>query len=137
MPEVAAKFDPGAAVERYARQLGTPEAGQLAEQCLDLLGECRQMQDSVCLCHNDLLNHNIMESDRAMLIDWEFAGMGDPWFDLAVVIEHHALGEKLGRQFLNAYLERKATDAELDRLWKNCEFYAVLLKLWMLRVGDL
>ena len=24
-----------------------------------------------------------------MLIDWEYAGIGDPFFDLAVVVQHH------------------------------------------------
>jgi len=137
LPEVRARFEPDRAIRRYAEQLGTDQAKGLADRALALFAECRGMQDGSCLCHNDLLNHNIMESTRAMLIDWEYAGMGDPYFDLAVVIEHHKLGEKLGVQFLGFYLERKATEKELERLWKNCAFYAALLELWTLRVAGL
>jgi thiamine kinase-like enzyme len=137
LPAVNAEFKPGAAVDRYAEQLGTDEARQIAHKARDLLAETRQLQDRTCLCHNDLLNHNILDSNRVMLIDWEFAGMGDPYFDLAVVVQHHALGEKLGRQFLTAYLARKPNDAEQERLAKNCAFYAALLELWLLRIKQI
>src|SRR5205814_5971561 len=34
-------------------------------------------------CHNDLLNANfILEADRIWIVDWEYAGMGDVFFDL-------------------------------------------------------
>ena len=137
LPEVRAKFKPGVAIKLYEEQLGTDEARELAKNALELLDQSSEQQDSTRLCHNDVLNHNIMDSDKPMLIDWEFAGMGDPYFDLAVTVQHHALGKKLGTVLLNAYLQRKPTEAELDRLWINCEFYAALLKLWTLRVADL
>jgi thiamine kinase-like enzyme len=139
MPEVDLVFDPGSAIRRYAEQLGTPEASELADKALVLLGKTRELQDRTCLCHNDSVNYNILETEKkaTLLIDWEFAGMGDPYFDLAVVVQHHSLGQKLGHAFLNAYLERKATHAELERLWKNCAFYAALLELWTLRVKEL
>ena len=38
------------------------------------------------LCHNDLLASNIIADDgRVWLVDWEYAGMGHPLFDLACV----------------------------------------------------
>ena len=137
MPAVRAEFDPAKAVKRYAEHLATIEAQQLADKALQLLAKTQQFQDKTCLCHNDLLNHNILESDHVMLIDWEFAGMGDPWFDLAVVVQHHGLKQKLGKQFLDAYLQRKPSEAELARLWLHCEFYAILLDLWNLRLKSL
>ena len=131
------EFDSGAAVRRYAQHLGTDQALRLQEKALELLRATRQRQDRVCLCHNDILNHNILESDKLMLIDWEFAGVGDPCFDLAVVVQHHGLGKKLGNLFLNAYLQRKPSKGELERLYLNCEFYACLLELWTLRIESL
>ncbi|MFT5140101.1 MAG: thiamine kinase [Lysobacterales bacterium] len=136
LPAVESQFEPETAITSYAQYLGTAQAKELAEKALQLLAKSRQLQDRSCLCHNDLLNHNILESDKVMLIDWEFAGMGDPWFDLAIVVQHHGLGEKLGKLFLTAYLQRKPTAKELDRLWANCEFYASLLELWELRLEN-
>ena len=36
-------------------------------------------------CHNDLLNANFIDDGaRIRIVDWEYAGMGDPFFDLAI-----------------------------------------------------
>ena len=35
-------------------------------------------------CHNDLLNANFIDDGvRIRIVDWEYAGMGDPFFDSA------------------------------------------------------
>jgi thiamine kinase-like enzyme len=45
-------------------------------------------------CHNDLLNANFMLTDRQLFIlDWEYAGMGDIFFDLANFSAHHELSD--------------------------------------------
>ena len=39
--------------------------------------------EAVCLCHNDLLDANFLLSpDGLRLVDWEYAGMNDRYFDL-------------------------------------------------------
>ena len=37
------------------------------------------------LCHNDPWHNNFLDDGTVRLLDWEFAGMGDPFFDLASV----------------------------------------------------
>jgi thiamine kinase-like enzyme len=37
------------------------------------------------LCHNDPFSNNFIEDESVRLIDWEFAGMGDIYFDLASI----------------------------------------------------
>jgi thiamine kinase len=74
-------------------------------------------------------------SEGLKLIDWEYAGLGDPWFDLALVIEHHGLSEQLESGFVQAYLRRPPRAAELQRLAGWRRFYAALLSLWQLRIG--
>lgn len=37
------------------------------------------------LCHNDPFSNNFLYNDQVYLLDWEFAGMGDIFFDLAAV----------------------------------------------------
>ncbi len=133
LPAVEYRFNPAAYIDRYARNIATGQARQLADKALGLLAETEQFQSGASLCHNDLVSHNIVESDSLMLIDWEFAGMGDPWFDLATVVQHHGLATDTGEQFLGQYLHRKPLEDELERLRANCKFYAILLKLWQLR----
>jgi len=56
------------------------------------------------LGHNDLLNGNLLLVDgRIRLIDWEYSGMGDPFFDLANFSSHHDLGEEGDLALLEAY----------------------------------
>lgn len=68
------------------------------------------------LCHNDLLNGNFLvdAQERLFVLDWEYAGMGDPFFDLGNFSAHHELLPAHDLQLLAAY---GATDtADLARL---------------------
>lgn len=121
-------FDPVASAARYAEQLGTDEALEIFREIK--LGFSSLQSDELALCHNDLVSGNILESGRLILIDWEWAGVGDPFFDLAVVVQHHGLDAELSRMFLAAYLEKEPSVAEVERLDRQCRFYQLLLRLW-------
>jgi thiamine kinase-like enzyme len=58
----------------------------------------------VRFCHNDLLNANFIDSpDGIRIVDWEYAGMGDPFFDLANFAANHDLDHEGARTLLRAY----------------------------------
>jgi len=55
-------------------------------------------------CHNDLLNANFLATDEQLFIlDWEYAGMGDIFFDLANFSNNHELSEDENHLLLNCY----------------------------------
>ena len=55
-------------------------------------------------CHNDLLNANFIDDGiRIRIVDWEYAGMGDPFFDLANFSINHGLDPAERRGLLEAY----------------------------------
>ena len=55
-------------------------------------------------CHNDLLPANFIHGgERLWIIDWEYAGMGDPAFDLANFAVNNELDEEGDRLLLGAY----------------------------------
>ncbi len=55
----------------------------------------------LALCHNDLLPANILnENGRFWLVDWEYAGMNSPLFDLGGLATNANLSEELQRQLL-------------------------------------
>ena len=61
-------------------------------------------------CHNDLLNANFIDDGaRIRIIDWEYAGMGDPFFDLGNFSINHELTAEENEIFLEAY------DGEVSR----------------------
>jgi thiamine kinase-like enzyme len=77
----------------------------------------------------------LLQGHALLLIDWEYAGIGDPYFDLAVVVRHHDLDKELTEYFLAAYLQRPPQQHEIRHLAGQCAFYGCLLELWNLRVG--
>jgi thiamine kinase-like enzyme len=60
-------------------------------------------------CHNDLLPGNLMsagdDSDRPMLVDWEYAGMGHRWFDLGNLAVNNAFDAGAEDRLLSAYFD--------------------------------
>jgi thiamine kinase-like enzyme len=55
-------------------------------------------------CHNDLLNANFIDDGtRIRIIDWEYAGMGDPFFDLGNFSINHELSPAEDAILLSAY----------------------------------
>jgi thiamine kinase-like enzyme len=71
-------------------------------------------------CHNDLLNANFIRSpDGIRIVDWEYAGMGDRFFDLANFSVNHELSEQETDLVLDAYFgEVRDDDREHLRLMR-------------------
>ncbi len=68
-------------------------------------------------CHNDLLTANfIHDGDRVRIVDWEYAGMNDLFFDLGNLSVNNGLAEPDEARLLEAYLERPADEAEIASL---------------------
>jgi thiamine kinase-like enzyme len=58
-------------------------------------------------CHNDLLNGNFLATDQKIyILDWEYAGMGDIFFDLANFCNNHELSDQESRYLLDCYFEK-------------------------------
>ncbi len=55
-------------------------------------------------CHNDLLNANFIDDgERIRIVDWEYAGLGDPFFDLGNFSVNHDLSGDEDAILLEAY----------------------------------
>ena len=64
-------------------------------------------------CHNDLLNANFIDDGaRIRIVDWEYAGMGDPFFDLGNFAVNNGLTPDEDAALLTAY----AGNVRPDRL---------------------
>jgi thiamine kinase-like enzyme len=68
-------------------------------------------------CHNDLLNANFIDDGvRIRIVDWEYAGMGDPFFDLGNFSINHELTPDQDAHLLGAYDAGDPLPARLARL---------------------
>jgi thiamine kinase-like enzyme len=108
-PPAPGRFDPFRVVEAYRETIlargGTEppeydEAHHVAGEIERALGLRTQ-----CHCHNDLLGANLIadEAGRLWIVDWEYAGMGDPYFDLANFAVNNGLEEHGETLLLDAY----------------------------------
>jgi thiamine kinase-like enzyme len=66
-------------------------------------------------CHNDLLAGNVIRSlddGRLMLVDWEYAGMGDARFDLGNLSVNNDFDEATDERMLSAYHGEAPSDSQ-------------------------
>jgi aminoglycoside phosphotransferase (APT) family kinase protein len=140
LPPAGPVLDLAAAIDRYAALGGTLAAGP-ARVAREQLARCRSADaaadvgaaaDPPCLCHNDPTPGNfIAVADGSLrLIDWEYAGLGHPAFDLAGLAVGADLDPSGDEILLRAYRGRSPQPGELARheAWKA--FCRTLGALW-------
>ena len=104
---IPGRFDAHAVVEEYRREaeahgVEIPEAYGAAHAMSERIRLARGPQPLVP-CHNDLLNANFLDDGEVRIVDWEYAGMGDRFFDLANLSVNHEFGVEEDGALLTAY----------------------------------
>jgi thiamine kinase-like enzyme len=101
-----------AAYEEAAEAAARVEAALLGDRSSSAKAE------RMVLCHDDLLAANLLlvEGGAIKLVDWEYAGSGYRYFDLANFAVNNGLSPSQEEAFLAAYLERPPRPAELAAL---------------------
>jgi thiamine kinase-like enzyme len=109
-PAIPGLFVPLRIVEAYralATSRGVPEPSAWGEaHAVGRLIERALLDAPLDLrpCHNDLLNANFIDDgERIRIVDWEYAGMGDPFFDLGNFSVNHDLTPNEDAVLLEAY----------------------------------
>jgi thiamine kinase-like enzyme len=113
-PTLPARFWVPELVETYAaivreRGRALPIEYEHARAVARQIAAARPLFDAAP-CHNDLLTANLVVSEpdqRLMLVDWEYAGMGDRFFDLGNLSVNNEFDADADRRLLRAYLGRE------------------------------
>jgi thiamine kinase-like enzyme len=111
---IPGRFDAYTVVDAYraeaeAHGVGIPDEFAAARKESERIRAARGPQPLVP-CHNDLLNANFLDDGAIRIVDWEYAGMGDRFFDLANFSVNHEFEVEDDRRLLVAYfgVERDA-----------------------------
>ena len=118
-PPISGVFDSHAVVVDYAREarehgVVIPDAYEPALEMSERIRAQRGEHEPVP-CHNDLLNANFLDGGNIKIVDWEYAGMGDRFFDLANLSVNNEFGAADDRELLTAYFG-EVRSADLDWL---------------------
>ena len=115
-------FSPFRTVEQYLRVARAHKAplpggiGWMYERAAEIEAALQPGWPVPQPCHNDLWAPNLID-DGAMvrIVDWEYAAMGNVYFDLANLAIHHAFSDTQDEALLRAYFGT-VTDLSLAQL---------------------
>jgi aminoglycoside phosphotransferase (APT) family kinase protein len=84
---------------------GSVDAG-LAQAAEDICARLQAAAPAAVLCHNDVHAQNLLfdRAGRLWLLDWEYAGLGDPMLDLASYASQQQLGEGASLLLVREYV---------------------------------
>ena len=88
--------------------------------------------ESPVFCHNDLSSHNVgWLGDRLLAIDWEYAAMGSPHYDVA------SASEGMKHRERHEFAMRVLEDTFDKNLWSTaCRVVPLIHYLWALATED-
>jgi thiamine kinase-like enzyme len=146
IPRPARVMSPAAWIAHYsqalARDSGAPAPRErLRGAAAGRLERLAALGSDSVLCHSDVHRHNVATGEHPALIDWEYAHVSDPFWDLAGWISNNDGQERFAAELLVRYLERPALPAESERLAAMTWLYDYVCLLWSelyarLRPGD-
>jgi thiamine kinase-like enzyme len=127
LPAISGVFSPYRDIEKrlqVAQERGVPLPDHM-DRCLDKMYAIERQRASVpqVFCHNDPFPNNFLDAGRVLLLDWEFAGMGDPFYDLASACHFFAPEQKA--LLLECYFGEATADAieTLELMWFIVAFW--------------
>ena len=108
-------FSPFHIIRDYASTLGAaagrrkpdlPRLLSIDEHLEPAVGPCE-----IVFCHNDMLAANFIDDGRRLwLIDWDYAGFGNPLFDLGGLAANNGLSAEQETWLLESYFAKPADD---------------------------
>ena len=114
---------------KVARDINAPMPERLAAMLADgrdREGDAAQPRPDVA-CHNDLLSENfIIDANGKMwIIDWEYGGMTDPYFDLGDHVMEHPFSREEERLVIETYCGQMD-----ERLFGRMMLYKIVSAIW-------
>ncbi len=96
---------------RAKTRITMPDFDKLKERILKIYENTKCDGVEPCMCHGDTYRHNWMFTDKEpILIDWEYAGLGDPGIDVGYYIVDAMYSFEDAERFIKQYLEESYSE---------------------------
>lgn len=134
VPPFVTRYEIPAVLEVQYRRLSevapeeVPWFSELMERAAAALDASGTRQRPRVLIHNDLYHLNLIGYERLYLLDWEYAAVADPLFDLATVLAHHPQAVPFAETLLDA--SRLADSATPQMLAHATWLYVLISYFW-------
>jgi thiamine kinase-like enzyme len=93
----------------------------------NLISKLFNSDTQLTLCHNDLTKPNILVGDTISFIDWEYASLNDPHYDIATVFQAYNLNANQRDAFLIGY---NSVNVDLARVNEFIALTKFTERLW-------
>ena len=118
-------------INRYRELLSAEMNHSMIQKGFSLFDSIAHNQLPMVLSHNDINPGNLLIGEKLFIMDWEYASLNHPYFDLASSIENLAMNEQEIKKFIQSYESKGvAVDYEELTLWR--EFSLYLSFFWLL-----
>ncbi|PHO18277.1 choline kinase [Malaciobacter molluscorum LMG 25693] len=119
-------------LKHYSKNLKDLQSKKALKKLKKELIYLSNFDKNLALCHHDLNVKNIIftKKDKVKIIDWEYAGVNDIYFDLATICSEYKLNKTreklLLKYYFNTYSKRKH-----KKLLSYKKVYNLLCFLWL------
>ena len=121
----------------YKKMLKDKKSKKIISESLKSLKKLKKFKKELVLTHHDLNPKNIIfNKNKIKIIDWEYAGINDRFFDLAAVCIEFKLNKKEEELFLSYYL-KKIDKNKYSKLKNFKTIYKNLCDLWFEKLNYL
>lgn len=110
-----------------------PDYDEIRNKIIALKGFEKDLGNVVVPCHNDPVPENFIKSrknNKMFLVDWEYAGMNDPAWDLAAISIECGFAESDDKQFMSLYLDSPPKMELITRFLINKIYVDFVWSLW-------
>ncbi|MFA6740881.1 MAG: phosphotransferase [Arcobacteraceae bacterium] len=117
-------------LKNYSQKLINKKSKKLIKNCYKSLQILKKYKYNFALTHHDLNPKNIIFNEMGFkIIDWEYAGVNDSFFDLASICVEFKLNKNQEKIVLNSYFKTKKSYHKI-KLKHYKIIYDSFCKLW-------
>ena len=118
-------------INHYRDLLSADMNHSIIHKGFSLFDSISKNQLPMVLSHNDINPGNLLIGEKIFIMDWEYASLNHPYFDLASSIENLALNKQQIKEFIQSYeINGIAVDSKELALWR--EFSLYLSFFWLM-----
>jgi thiamine kinase-like enzyme len=133
-PPRVAPFDPAMLLAAHVRRIGAADPSAMGEleallvRAADVLQRCEAGGRPPCVVHNDLHHTNVLSGERLWLLDFEYAAVTDPLFDLACLTAYYPAAARHAPLIIEE--SGLAPGVSVELLAEAAWLYVLLSYLW-------